>query len=217
MSEPDELRQKYRFQSAYDIIYKNESTIGFEKRIQRLSEIYPQKGHLLDIGSGPGHFLSIAAWHGWQVVGIEPRQEAAQFCREYFGIKAHNGFLEDFNEAPCTYDVVTLWDVLEHVSNYAQFFDQCLAMLKPGGILAFSVPNASGFPARIFKGRWRYVMPVHLNYFTVRYIFNFMSSRNVQVVHVDHTIKIQSLIQGLASFGPSKIDVKKLFRAGAKA
>jgi 2-polyprenyl-3-methyl-5-hydroxy-6-metoxy-1,4-benzoquinol methylase len=216
LSDPNELRQKYKAQSAYDIIYKNESTLGFQKRIQRLCKIYPQKGHLLDIGSGPGHFLSIAAGHGWQVAGIEPRQEAAQFCLEHFGIKAHKGFLEDFNESPGTYDVITIWDVFEHVPDHAQFFDQCLALLKPGGVLAFSVPNASGFPARFFKGRWRYVMPVHLNYFTIQYMYNFLSSRNVQIAHVDHTIKVHSLIQGLATFSPVKVDVKKLFRAGGK-
>jgi hypothetical protein len=47
-------------------------------------------------------------------------------------------------------------------------------------------------------------------------MYNFLSSRNVQIAHVDHTIKVHSLIQGLATFSPVKVDVKKLFRAGGK-
>ena len=210
----NELKQQYNKQSLYELSSKNENNIGFRKRVNRLCAINSNRGRLLDIGSGPGHFLNLARKYGWQVMGIEPRKEAAKYCKEHFGIKIHNGFLEDFTEDTCVYDVITAWDVLEHVSNHTQFFDQCIKMLKPGGIFSFSIPNASGFPALIFKGRWRYVMPVHLNYFTMKYIYRFLSSRNLQLVHADHTFKIHSLIQGVATYIPFKIDTNKLFEFG---
>ena len=212
----DELKHDYRKQSVYELEVKNESNIGFTKRVKRICELSPNKGKLLDIGAGPGHFLNTAQKKGWQVYGIEPRKEAAKFCHEYFGIKTKIGFLEDFAGDPIKYDVITCWDVLEHVSDHIQFFDRCIKLLAPGGIFAFSIPNASGLPAQIFKGRWRYVMPVHLNYFTMEYIDKFLSFRNLQLVHADHTIKIHSLIQGLISYVPLKINLRKLFEIGVR-
>ena len=212
----DELKHKYHIEPAYEVDVKNESNIGFTKRVRRICELNPNKGKLLDIGAGPGHFLNIAKKNGWQVDGLEPRKEAAKFCHDFFGIKTKIGFLEDFTEDSFKYDVITCWDVLEHVSDHIQFFDRCIKLLAPGCIFAFSIPNASGLPAMIFKGRWRYVMPVHLNYFTMEYIYKFLSLRNLQLVHADHTFKIHSLIQGLISYIPLKINKNKLFEIGVR-
>ena len=149
-------------------------------------------------------------------MALNQEKKAAKFCHEYFGIKTKIGFLEDFAGDPIKYDIITCWDVLEHVSDHIQFFDQCIKLLAPGSIFAFSIPNASGLLAQIFKGRWRYVMPVHLNYFTMEYIEKFLSLRNLQLVHADHTFKIHSLIQGLISFIPLKINISNLFKIGVR-
>lgn len=214
LPENTDIKQLYSRQSVYELALKNESNLGFIKRIKRLCAIKPAKGKLLDVGSGPGHFLDIARKKDWQVEGVEPRIEAARYCHEYFGIKPKIGFLEDFVGDSSQYDVITCWDVLEHVSDHIHFFDRCIELLAPGGIFAFSIPNASGFPARIFKGRWRYIMSVHLNYFTMGYIYKLLSSRRLQVIHADHTFKIHSLIQGIVSYIPLEIDLTSLFNIG---
>jgi 2-polyprenyl-3-methyl-5-hydroxy-6-metoxy-1,4-benzoquinol methylase len=171
----------------------------------------PERGSLLDIGSGPGHFLNIAQNCGWQVNGIEPRKEAVKYCRNQFGIDTYNGFLENYHRDARLYDVVTAWDVLEHVSDHISFLDHILELLKPGGIFSFSIPNASGLPAKIFKGRWRYVMSVHLNYFTMEYMHNLLSTKQLQIIYADHTVKLHSLVQGIATFLPINLNVKKIF------
>jgi len=212
----EELKKKYFTQSLYELAFKNESNVGFEKRVKRLCEIMPTRGRLLDIGSGPGHFLNIAKEYGWQVEGIEPRQEASEFCCKNFGILSHAGFFEDVLDDLGHYEVITCWDVLEHVSDHVDFLDRCLALLVPGGLFAFSIPNASGLPAFIFKGRWRYVMSVHLNYFTMEYIHELLCSKGTQIVHEDHTFKLHSLVQGVVSYLPLDINVKKLFKSGLR-
>ena len=141
--------------------------------------------------------------------------KAVKYCCENFDIKVQQGFLETYECKSGVYDVITLWDVLEHVSDHIQFLERCIEILAPGGILVVAIPNASGWPARIFRERWRYVMPTHLNYFTMRYIEQILSKRNMVIERADHTIKIHSLVEGLISWLPVKIDTEKLFRIGS--
>ena len=211
----EELNRLYSRQPVYGLNYRNESHGGFPIRVKRLSELIPQRGRLLDIGSGLGYFLKIAQDDGWEVEGVEPRPEAVKYCYENFGIKVHEGFLENFESKPGIYDVITLWDVLEHVSDHIQFVERCIDLLAPGGILVLAIPNASGWPARIFKERWRYVMPTHLNYFTMRYIEQILSKRNIVIERADHTIKIHSLVQGLVSRLPLEVNTERIFRIGS--
>ena len=73
--------------------------------------------------------------------------------------------LEDISLNSELFDAVTIWDVWEHVHMPLDFIDRCISFLAPHGLLALSIPNASGYPATLFKGNWRYVMFTHLNYF----------------------------------------------------
>jgi 2-polyprenyl-3-methyl-5-hydroxy-6-metoxy-1,4-benzoquinol methylase len=212
----EELTRLYSRHPVYGLGFRNESHGGFPTRIKRLSELFPQRGRLLDVGSGLGYFLKIAQDDGWDVDGIEPRSAAVKYCYNNFGIKVHKGFLEDFEKKPGTYQVITLWDVLEHVYDPLQFLERSIELLAPGGILVVAIPNASGWPARIFKGRWRYVMPVHLYYFKMPYIDHFLSSYNMRLERADHTVKIHSLIQGVMSLLPFKVSQDRVFRIGIK-
>ena len=209
-----ELTQLYSNQPVYGLHHVSESQGGFPIRLKRISDLISKRGRLLDIGSGIGHFLKIARDDGWQVEGIEPRPEAVKYCYETFGIKVHQGFLENFVCQSEFYDVITLWDVLEHVSDHIQFLEKCIQLLAPGGILVIAIPNASGWPARVFKGSWRYVMSTHLNYFTTGYVNRLLSTRNLTIERVDHTVKLHSLVQGLISRLPVKLETQKIFNLG---
>ncbi len=212
-----ELKNLYDNQPVYGLDYINESKGGFPIRVKRLRELMPKRGQLLDIGAGLGYFLSFAQADGWQVEGIEPRIEAAKFCHDNFGIKVHEGFLENFKCKSGEYNVVTLWDVLEHVSDHIQFIQRCIDLLAPSGILVISIPNASGWPARIFKGRWRYVMSNHLNYFTLPYIERILENSDIAIERAYHTIKIHSIVQGSTALLPIKVNTQRLFRMGSVA
>lgn len=208
------LNQIYAQQPVYGLPFIKESQGGFSIRVKRLSKLNPQRGRLLDIGSGLGHFLQVAQNDGWEVDGIEPRPEAVKYCYEKFGINVHEGFLEDLKCRPASYDVITLWDVLEHVYDPVQFIHRCVDLLTPGGILVLAIPNASGWPARLFKCHWRYVMPTHLHYFKMLYINRLLSSNDMHIERADHTFKIHSLIQGILSILPINVNTNRIFQIG---
>jgi 2-polyprenyl-3-methyl-5-hydroxy-6-metoxy-1,4-benzoquinol methylase len=211
------LNRIYALQSVYGLSFINESQGGFSIRIKRLSELIPQRGRLLDVGSGLGHFLKLAQSDGWKVEGIEPRPEAVKYCYEKFGIKVHEGFLENFDYKLGSYDVITLWDVLEHVYDHDDFIQRCVELLAPNGVLVFAIPNASGWPARVFKSHWRYVMPTHLHYFRMPYISRLLSSKNIHIQRAYHTFKIHSFIQGVLSIAPFDFNIGRIFRIGIES
>ena len=168
----------------------------------------------MDIGSGPGVFLKMAMDDGWDVEGVEPRLEAARFCNENFGIKVHTGDFEDYDFRFERYDVITLWDVLEHVASHDRFLNRAIDLLAPGGVLIIAIPNASGWPARLFKGHWRYTMESHINYFKMPYLEKYLSKQNVDIEKAYHTFKIHSLVQGVCSFLPFEVNMKNVFAIG---
>lgn len=211
---PEEVRRYYENYPTYNLHGESEKEIGFEKRIQKINSLMPGKGRMIDVGSGLGYFLKIAKAHRWTVYGIEPQESAANFCKNEFGIEVYKGFIETFDAESNSFDVVTIWDVLEHVHNPLNFLHNCIRLLKPGGLMVISIPNASGWPARIFKGNWRYVMFTHLNYFTIPYICNILNSNGMIIKSTTHTIKAQSLLQGFASWLPMKINTEKILRLG---
>jgi len=212
----DEVHDYYYDTDALSYVIQNDSEKrkGFEQRLKRLSQLMPERGTLLDVGSGLGHFLSMAQEDGWNVDGVELQKSAAEYCQERYGIQPHVGYIEALNLAPNSFDVVTMWDVLEHVHNPVEFLRSCALLVKPGGILVLAIPNASGWPARIFKGGWRYVMTHHLSYFTMDRINRMLDDIHLSIVATNHTIKVQSLAHGLESLLPGIVDSERLMRVG---
>jgi len=105
---------------------------------------------LLDIGCGGATFLDVCKQNGWQVEGVDPSPSASQVALESYGIKVHQG---DFNkiEFDKTYDVITLWGVLEHVSDPVATINKAKTLLNKGGIIAFEVPSADCFISEYLK------------------------------------------------------------------
>jgi len=122
-----------------------------------------QKGSLLDVGCATGDFLQ--AFHAisdWDVMGLEIVPEAAAAARAK-GLSIIEKNLEHANLEAATFDVITLWDVLEHMPDPAQILKICYEVLKPGGMLVIKCPDPSGKEAALFKESWiGYEAPQHL-------------------------------------------------------
>lgn len=110
-----------------------------------------QAGTLLDVGCATGAFLAFMAAHGWQVQGVEPSSAAATIARQR-GLQIHNTVLATV--APDQFDVVTLWDVLEHTPDPLATLQAVVRALKPGGVALLRVPNPAGLDAQLFGTYW---------------------------------------------------------------
>ena len=122
-------------------------------------------GTLLDIGTGTGYFPDRLQKAGWTVTAIEKSASARAFARDRFGLEALPA--EAFGQLPAaSFDVITLWHVLEHLEALNGTWEQLYRLLKPDGVLVIAVPNPNSYDAAYYGERWAaYDVPRHLWHF----------------------------------------------------
>lgn len=114
---------------------------NFNNGLELLRRYRPEQGRLLDVGCALGGFLRLARNDGWTVAGVDISEFAAQHCRERFGLDVQSGLLNELNFAEESFDVITLWDVLEHFEHPLQQLRHVNRILKSGGIMLVDTPN----------------------------------------------------------------------------
>jgi 2-polyprenyl-3-methyl-5-hydroxy-6-metoxy-1,4-benzoquinol methylase len=123
-------------------------------------------GRLLEVGCASGYFLAMLRDLGWDVCGVEPNMCAAQRARDA-GLDVRTGTLEQIAFPNCSFDVVIMMHVLEHVPDPLATLAEVMRILKPGGMLIVAVPNCASLSARLFGERWSgWDLPRHLTHFT---------------------------------------------------
>lgn len=137
----------------------------FAKALDRIERLKPGKGRLLDIGTAAGAFLGAAKTRGWQCEGCEPNHWMAEWGARHYGVRIRAGELFDQDYAPQSFDVVTLWDVIEHTPDPARVLRRSGELLKPGGLLVINYPDRGSWIARALGRRWPFLSSVHLYYF----------------------------------------------------
>jgi len=123
------------------------------------------KGELLDIGCGTGHFAGIMKEAGWEVKGIEINAKARKFAIDNFGLDVASP--ESISELKdSSFDCITLWHVLEHFHDPFLYSREIFRLLKPGGISIVALPNSSSSDAENYGRFWAaYDVPRHLWHF----------------------------------------------------
>lgn len=140
-------------------------TLGTKRRLtQRVTGI--ERGALLDIGAGTGAFVTTMLQAGWKVTGLEPDSIARENAKTKHGIELRSAD-DIYSLPPTSFDVITLWHVLEHVHDLHGYFRQFKALLKPGGKLVIAVPNYTSKDAAAYGRHWAaWDVPRHLYHFS---------------------------------------------------
>lgn len=124
------------------------------------------KGRLLDIGCGVGDFLLQVKKLGWEVMGIEPSEQASNIAQSRLGFAPLKPM--DYEKLPDhSFDVITMWHVLEHVDDLKSQTKELNRLLRPGGRLIIALPNYQSFDCQYYSDKWAaWDVPRHLNHFT---------------------------------------------------
>ena len=133
----------------------------FRERLSAVSRFAAGPGHLLDYGCAIGLFVKVAAEAGWIARGYERSSWAANYGRSQFGldITVADGGLDPFGAN--SFNVVTLWDVLEHLQHPRRVLELVSKWLIPGGVMALNTVNSSSLGARMAGPAWRHLAPPH--------------------------------------------------------
>ncbi|MBW3542510.1 MAG: class I SAM-dependent methyltransferase [Planctomycetes bacterium] len=144
-------------------------------------------GRLLDFGCGRGDFLAKMLACGWQVEGVDVSPVAAAAVERRTGIRVHVGTLPHAHVAPQSFDAVTMWNSLEHVHQPRETVRAARDVLRPGGLLALSVPNIDSWTFRRFGPNWWPLdLPRHLTHFTPATLGRLLEAEGFRVLSIDH-------------------------------
>jgi len=170
---------------------------------------------LLDIGAATGFFARIAQDFGFNAEGIEISKWAAQEGRKK-GLKIHHGTVDTIQFLENSFDVITLFDVLEHISEPDKFLEKIFLILKQDGVLVINTPDAKSVWSRILGRRWQaYIPPEHLilynknniEFFLKRHKFKILKIKTIgksftlsYIFHILHSSFKFSFFQKLSSF-----------------
>lgn len=148
------LKKKVELVSNYTSVSKSRSPKNSQKPIR-----------LLDIGCGTGYFLREAREKGFEVSGIEKDSKAREYAISKFNldVKSENSLWDIENES---FDVITLWHVLEHMQNLNEVVEKLNNIITPDGVLVLALPNHKSYDAKKYKEYWAaYDVPRHLWHF----------------------------------------------------
>lgn len=140
------------------------------------------KGQLLDIGAGTGYFLNEMQQYGWRVTGTEKSCEARGFAKKEFDLNI-NETHELFQFEDKSFDVITLWHVLEHIHRLDENMKTFHRLLKNHGRLVVAVPNHDSYDARHYKEFWAaYDVPRHIWHFSPEQMNRFGEKHKLKLV-----------------------------------
>lgn len=166
------------FEKAYHLV----RNISLKRKLKLINSFNNEERIVLDIGCGTGDFLKAAMDNGWKVFGIEPNE----FARNIANTKTNNAVfnIEHLEKLqPKSFDVITLWHVLEHLPNLEEQIRTLKHLLKEQGTLIVAVPNHKSFDAKYYKEFWAaYDVPRHLWHFSQSSISKLFTRENMRVV-----------------------------------
>ncbi len=155
---------------------------GFWKRCRSV-EKFVGVGRLLEIGCGTGIFLNEMRRRGWAVFGLEPNRRASEYARDRFGVDVFQGTLEEFEAPSEGFDLICLWNVLEHLPTPAKDLKRMEQMLKRGGLLVMSIPNLESLDRKLFGESWiGWELPRHLYLFPRHALQSFLEKNGMEIV-----------------------------------
>lgn len=150
----------------------------------RMATNRTQGRRLLDFGCGTGDFLRFAQQRDYLVTGADIFPEVCNLASKKLGKQVVNPD-DVFNLPDSSFDIITMWHVLEHICNLKLLAGQMERLLAVGGRLVVALPNYQSYDARYYKDKWAaYDVPRHLNHFNLQSLKAVFAATSLQFVDV---------------------------------
>ena len=167
--------------SLLEFIYNIVRNYSYSKKFQLINNHSVGK-NILDIGCGTGEFLSYFQRKGWKTFGIEPATEPRNFAKTNFNLEIEDESSLDLLSSE-SFDVITMWHVLEHVMDIDQRISQIKRILKENGLLVFALPNYLSWDCKYYDSFWAaWDVPRHLSHFTYHTFQKLIQNHNLDLI-----------------------------------
>ena len=186
-----ELEALYSSPTYHAAVDEAERRRYFATRLKQVEELVPRRGRVLDVGCSQGLFLEAARAEGWDAVGIDLNRKAVAEAAAR-GLDVVHGELRAGRFESASFDVVTLFDLIEHVRQPAELLTACYDALRPGGLLMLTTPDVSGLLPRLTYvafgltlGAWGHpTPPAHLVQFSPRTVSQMLVRTGFEAVDI---------------------------------
>lgn len=192
----------------YTNYLKDEANIRqtFAGRLKHLGR-FIQPGQALDVGCAAGFFLDEAHKQGWLVQGLDVSNFAVEYVKQRFGYDIRQGSLTEVDFPAEHYDLITMWDVIEHVPDPKAYIERAAALLKSGGLFALATPDVDSLPARLTGKRWvgYKLSEEHVYYFSIRTLSQMLEAAGFEVLdarHVGKYVTMRLFLNRLSMYSP---------------
>jgi len=167
----------------------------FRDYLQTLNR-HGSPGRLLDLGCGNGDFLMLAREAGWEAYGVEISEPSLREAESRSGVKVFSS-LYPLSDKQEFFDVITMWEFIEHLPSPDRFFGGILPLLRPGGLVALTTPNTRNLTALRSPTLWtEFKPPEHLQFFDFDTIGRFLSGpchlRLIEVKGIHRDLRLAS-------------------------
>ncbi|MCP5103392.1 MAG: class I SAM-dependent methyltransferase [bacterium] len=183
--DPGKLLNIYR--EVEDPLYLEETTARdhtFKRSLEQMHRFARPPGKLLDVGCYTGAFMETAKNAGWDVSGAELSNWAAEIAGQTGTGPVYQVPLNQLPVSPGSFDAVTFWDVMEHLSQPAAFLQDAARLLKPGGIIGFSTHMVDSGAVRLLGTRYPFFMDMHLVHFSRTTITRILEEQGYELLRI---------------------------------
>lgn len=171
------------FDYASEASWRIEKAFKYLERLEEVSEINPKNTNVLDIGSGYGYFQKALKDKGYKNLGIEVAPDAVEFSRKNYLVETFEGdvptLMKNGKLRRSSFDLITLWDVIEHFYDFSTDLEQIVKLLQKNGYIALRTNNISSIEYQVFGKYFHSIKYEHTFYYTQKVLKEIFKKFNV--------------------------------------
>jgi SAM-dependent methyltransferase len=156
----------------------------YRRRLRVVHRNFKQPGRVLDVGCAAGYFLRVMADEGWDVTGLEPSDAIRPQAEESLGQeRVLSGILGEVDLPAASFDLITMWDVIEHIPDVVAACKEVRRLLAPGGLFLIETQNVASRAAKVLGKKWQhYKHAEHIYHFDPKTIKRVLDEAGFEVL-----------------------------------
>lgn len=156
----------------------------FSKALKFIEKYCSKKGKLLDIGCFTGLFMDTARQKGWDAVGIDPSSWASEYGRRKLDLNIITGTLDSVSFPDNHFDLISMWDSLEHMPDPKKAIALASGSLKDKGVMVINTPDFGSVFSKVLRENFWFIERTHLYYFTAQTLRKLLNNSGLDIVSI---------------------------------
>jgi 2-polyprenyl-3-methyl-5-hydroxy-6-metoxy-1,4-benzoquinol methylase len=186
----------FKSERELETVRRGNDWLKFQRHKLRINYIrkFRADGHLFDLGTGWGHFLETARQAGYRVSGVEVSKHQFTYAKEDLGLPVECVDFFQYKAEHGSIDIITMWDVLEHIDEVDGILSHIRELLSREGLLVIQVPQIDSFIAKRTGRNWSMFSHTHVNYFSRKTMKQVLEKNGFEVLDFRSSIELKLLL-----------------------